>query len=112
MTCPSKHRRFPISPFLPPAATISVLQAAQPSDESLRKATLANINAVLVFTIQTGLNSADYSFDKKNTRFQTYHFSGVYDFKPFAGHFDFLFGGGVGYSQTTLISEQNQTTPS
>jgi hypothetical protein len=38
---------------------ISVLQAAQPSDESLRKTTLANINAVLVFTTQTGLNSED-----------------------------------------------------
>lgn len=94
------------------APYVSVLHSADSIEEAARDATSANINAVLVFSTQHGLNSGAYNFRAIDARLQTLHVSGYFELEPYSDNINFVFGGGVGYSQTSKTGEWNQTVPS
>lgn len=71
---------------------------------------MADINAILIFTTQSGLTPGKYTFTKNNTVLDTFHLAGKYNLEPFSENFNFFFGGLIGYSEIARTNEVNQTS--
>ena len=84
---------------------------AQEEEGAAKKATLANINAVVVFTSKDGLNSGYYDFTRANTTMAVLHLYDRYQFGTFSPHFNVFLAGGVGYSRTWMTNELPPATP-
>ncbi len=87
----------------------SPLTALDTPEEAAQKAYLANINALMVFTIKDGLNSGSYDFTKANTTMAIVHLPLQYQFVPFAKGWNLFLVGDVGYSETTMTRDINGT---
>jgi hypothetical protein len=90
--------------FLLLVSVMPLVAEEQPGDIAGR-ASLANINAVVVFTSKDGLNSGYYDFTRANASMAVVHVSDRYQFSPFREHFNFFVSGGVGYSETWMTNE-------
>ncbi|UFS62913.1 hypothetical protein LOH54_02005 [Sulfurimonas sp. HSL-3221] len=88
-----------------------VLWGADTPEEAAKKAYLANINALMVFTTKDGLNSGTYEFTRANTSMYIIHLPLRYQFEPFAPDLNAFVIGGVGYSETKLTNDVNTSTP-
>ena len=90
--------------------TIALYLHAQSDEENIaKKAYQANINTLMVFTAQEGLNSGHYQFTNIDLQMDIYHL-------PFTHHFDsnyeninFFVMGNVGYSRTMLDNSFHST---
>ena len=67
-----------------------------------KKAYQANINALMVFTSQEGLNSGHYRFTKIDTQMDIYHLPFTYHLDSDHENINFFIMGNVGYSRTML----------
>jgi hypothetical protein len=81
----------------------TLLDAASISRQQIgdiaQKLHIANINALLIFTSQSGLNSGRYHFDKAGSgvTMHTYNLPFTYHFEK-DGNYNYFFMGNVGYS--------------
>ncbi|MHC3993605.1 hypothetical protein ACXWTF_02150 [Thiomicrolovo sp. ZZH C-3] len=89
----------------------SLLSAVDTAEEAAKKAYLANINALMVFTTKDGLNSGTYEFTRANTSMYIIHLPLRYQFDPFAPDLNAFVIGGVGYSESRLTNDVNTSTP-
>lgn len=80
-------------------------------EENAQKAYLANVNALMVFTSQNGLNSGTYEFTRANATMNVIHLGDSYNFDPFRDNFNLFVVGGGGYSETTMTVDINATDP-
>jgi hypothetical protein len=87
-----------------------ILWALDTAEDAAKKAYLANINALMVFTTKDGLNSGTYDFTRANATMYIFHLPLRYDFEPFAKGWNAFFIGGVGYSETTMTTDINGST--
>jgi len=78
-------------------------------EEAAQKAYLANINALMIFTSQNGLNSGIYEFTRANATMTILHLPLRYQFDPFRPGWNIFLIGGVGYSQTVMTADVNVT---
>lgn len=83
--------------------TLLTLWADAP-EEAAKKAYLANINAVVVFTAKEGLNSGYYDFTRKNTSMFVLHVADRYHFAPYRPNWNLFVAGGAGYSEAWMTS--------
>jgi hypothetical protein len=86
-----------------------VLFAVDTPEEAAKKAYLANINALMVFTSKDGLNSGRYEFTRANTTMKILHLPFRYQFDPFKPGWNFFLIGGIGYSETVMTTDVNTT---
>ena len=82
--------------------TLASLQAeptalSTPADAA-KEAHLANINALLIFTSQDGLNTGLFHFTKVNVDMQIYNLPFIYHFDSY-GDYNYFVVGNVGYSR-------------
>ena len=83
--------------------TITLYLHAQSDEEDIaKKAYQANINALMVFTSQEGLNSGHYQFTKIDTQMDIYHLPFTYNLDSNYENINFFVMGNVGYSRTML----------
>ncbi len=83
--------------------TIALTIYAQSNEENIAKKTYqANINALMVFTSQEGLNSGYYRFTKIDTEMDIYHLPFTYHLDSNYENINFFVIGNVGYSRTIL----------
>jgi hypothetical protein len=73
--------------------------------DAAKKAYLANINAIMIFTSHDGLNSGLYRFTKADAEMYILHLPLIYHFEPFEEQWNIFFLSGVGYSETTVTSQ-------
>lgn len=90
---------------------IPPLQAETSPEEAAKKAYLANINALIIFTTQSGLNSGRYEFTRTNATMNVIHLGDDYHFDPFDEHLNLFLLGGGGYSETVMTTDLNATDP-
>jgi len=88
-----------------------ILWALDTPEEAAKKAYLANINALMVFTTKDGLNSGRYDFTRANTTMAIIHLPLRYQFDPFASGWNAFLIGDAGYSETTMTRDINASTP-
>jgi hypothetical protein len=69
------------------------------AEDTAKKAHLANINALLIFTSQKDLNSGQYHFSKVGVDMEVYSLPFTYDFKS-DDKWDYFILGNIGYSRT------------
>lgn len=79
--------------------------------ENAQKTYLANVNALMVFTTQGGLNSGTYEFTRANATMNVIHIGDSYNFEPFREGINLFIVGGGGYSETTMTVDINATAP-
>jgi len=84
---------------------ISISLLAQTPEGSAKKAYLANINTLLVFTSESGLSSGHYRFTKSDFKMQSYSLPFRHHFKPLDSKMNWFANGGVGYSITRLDTQ-------
>lgn len=89
----------------------AVLQAESTPEAAAKKAYLANINALIIFTTQSGLNSGRYEFTRANATMNVIHLGDDYNFDPFEENLNLFLMGGGGYSETVMTTELNGTDP-
>jgi len=83
--------------------TIALYLHAQSDEENIaKKAYQANINALMVFTSQEGLNSGHYRFTKVGTTMDIYHLPFTYHLDSNYENINFFIMGNVGYSRTMI----------
>lgn len=87
------------------------LFAEDSAEDAAQKAYLANINALMVFTSQNGLNSGTYEFTRANVTMNVIHLGDKFNFDPFSENLNFFLMGGGGYSETTMTVDLNATDP-
>ena len=92
--------------------TVSRLTAQDTPEEVARKAYLANINALMVFTTKEGLNSGTYDFTRANVTMGIVHLPFSYQFHPFKPGWNLFLVGGVGYSETAMTTDLNASAVS
>ena len=78
------------------------LQAVSNEETIATKAYQANINALMVFTSQDGLNSGHYKFTKIDITMDIYHLPFLYHLPSNYENFNFFVMGNVGYSRSML----------
>ncbi|OQX57555.1 MAG: hypothetical protein B5M52_07170 [Helicobacteraceae bacterium 4484_230] len=78
---------------------------AESIGDAAKKAYLANINAIMIFTSHDGLNSGLYRFTDADAEMRILHLPLIYHFEPFEEHWNLFFLGGVGYSETKITSQ-------
>lgn len=78
---------------------------ADPVEEAATKAYLANINTLLVFTSESGLNSGYYHFTEAGFNMKSYTLPLSYHFKSENDNVNWFISGGMGYSITRLTSK-------
>ncbi len=83
-------------------AVFSSLYAQSDEESIAQKAYQANINALMVFTSQEGLNSGHYRFTDAGFKMDIYHLPFLYHFKSSYENINFFIMGNVGYSRTIL----------
>jgi hypothetical protein len=82
---------------------------AQTPLETAKKAYLANINTLLIFTSESGLSSGQYRFTKAEYKIKTYNLPFIHHLEPFNEKMNLFINGGIGYSITRLDT-QTETT--
>ena len=82
---------------------ITLYLHAQSDEENIaKKAYQANINALMVFTSQEGLNSGHYRFTNVGATMDIYHLPFTYHLTSNYENINFFLMGNVGYSRTML----------
>ncbi len=79
------------------------LNADTPSDIA-KKAHISNINALLIFTSQEGLNSGHYKFSKVGVEMEVYHLPFIYHLNK-GRNINYFIVGNVGYSRTFISDD-------
>jgi len=74
------------------------------SQDAAKDAHMANINALLIFTSQDGLNTGLFRFTKIDADMQIYNLPFLHHFKP-KGDLNYFVVGNVGYSRVTTSKE-------
>ncbi len=82
----------------------SITVWADSIDDAAKKAYMANINAVVVFTAKEGLNSGYYEFTRRNTSMYVLHVADRYHFTPYQPSWNLFVSGGAGYSEAWMTT--------
>lgn len=85
------------------------LAAQDAPEDAAKKAYLANVNALMVFTSKDGLNSGRYEFTRANATMTILHVPFRYHFATFDPRWNFFAVGGAGYSETQMTTDLNVT---
>ncbi len=88
------------------------LLLAQTPQETAQKVYLSNINALLIFTSESGLSSGHYRFTNSEFKMQTYTLPFTRHFETFDDTMNWFINGGFGYSITRLDTQTVQRTAS
>lgn len=83
---------------------------AETTGEIAKKAHLANINALLIFTSQEGLNTGRYNFTNAGIDMELYNLPFTYHFEAKENSIDYFIVGNAGYSRT-FISRDIEIPP-
>ncbi|PHR54792.1 MAG: hypothetical protein COA44_12230 [Arcobacter sp.] len=86
-----------------------LLLYGQTPEETAEKVYLANINTLLIFTSESGLNSGAYKFTQAGFKMQTNSLPFKHNFEPFKENMNLFINGGVGYSITRLETQTRDT---
>jgi len=78
------------------------LLAKTSEEEAAEKVYIANINALLIFTSESGLSSGKYSLTNTGHSIETYSVPFSYHFKPYTKELNFFINGSSGFSRTRL----------
>ena len=81
--------------------------SAETVDEVAKKAHLASINTLLIFTSQDSLNSGLYHFTKVGVDMHVYHLPFSYTLNPNDDSIEYFLVGNVGYSTVHLSKDIN-----
>jgi len=84
---------------------LPMLVVAQTAEEAVTKASLANINSLLIFTSEAGLNSGNYNFTKPGFTMKSYALPFRHHLKSNGKSTNWFVNGGGGYSVTRLKTE-------
>lgn len=83
--------------------------------EALKKASLSNVNALIILTSQDMMTSGRYTFasdgSTDDTVMRVYNFPGYYHFDPFVKYLNFFVNGSVGYSRLDSKVTLNPNLP-
>lgn len=90
---------------------LSLTLYAQTIEDVAKKAHLANINALLIFTSQEGLNSGLYHFTNVGVDMEVYHLPFSFNLESNDSHLEYFIVGNVGYSKV-FISKDIEIPPS
>jgi hypothetical protein len=81
------------------------LFAQTPEELAAQKAYRANINALLIFTSESGLSTGLYRFSRPGVRMQINSLPFVYHLEPYEKNLNLFISGGLAYSVTRLDTE-------
>lgn len=85
------------------------LFAQTPEELAAQKAYRANINALLIFTSESGLSTGLYRFTKPGVKMQIYNLPFRYHLEPYQKNLNLFVNGSLAYSATRLDTEVEST---
>lgn len=81
------------------------LFAQTPEEEAAQRAYRANINALLIFTSESGLSTGLYRLSRPGVRMQINSLPFIYHLEPYEKDLNLFISGGLAYSVTRLDTE-------